>query len=84
MIIFAFDQHFQNSKIKLKNDPLKSNNLKKLQITKFHKTDPRSKAKIIFGQFLVILLLDPLTSGRYLWVKKWITFLDLCDGAAGG
>ena len=33
-------QNFQKSKIKLKNDPLKSKNLKKLKITKCQKTDP--------------------------------------------
>ena len=29
---------------------------------------------------MAILLLDPSKSGRSLWVKKWISFLDWCDG----
>ena len=41
-----------------------------------------SKAKMIFGQFRAVLLLGPSKSGCSLWVKKWISFLDWCDGAA--
>ena len=38
---------------------------------------------MIFGQFREILLLGISKYGRSLWVKKWISFLDWCDGVGG-
>merc|ERR1712082_155247 len=54
-IIFAFDRKFQNSKIKLKNDPLKSKNLKKASNHKMSENRPSpnmaTDSKTTFGIF---------------------------------
>merc|ERR1711984_7248 len=54
-IIFAFEHDFQNSKIKLKNDPLKSKNPKKASNHKMSENRPSpnmpTDSKTTFGIF---------------------------------